>query len=85
MYVVIQHTITDSGQWNEIVPTIVPKTPKDLKTLFYLPSDDGKKAICLWKANSIEAVEKFVEGELGACSVNDYYEVDSKTAMGLPG
>ncbi|HEY5648006.1 MAG TPA: hypothetical protein VIU33_00800 [Nitrospiria bacterium] len=84
MYIAIQHTITDPEKWQIAVKSFPSKLTKDLKPHTYSPSTDGKRANCLWEADSVEAVKSFVEREFGHCSQNEYYEVDGQSAMGLP-
>jgi DNA topoisomerase VI subunit B len=84
MYIAIQHKITDSEKWQEAVQTFIPKIPQNIKPHSYLPSTDVSRANCLWEGDSVASVKAFVEKEFGHCSRNEYYEVDSKGALGLP-
>jgi hypothetical protein len=51
----------------------------------YLPSEDGRKADCLWEAQSVDALRNFLERETGTAARNDYFQINGKTAFGLPG
>ncbi|MFN0071326.1 MAG: hypothetical protein ACKVVP_07530 [Chloroflexota bacterium] len=50
-----------------------------------LPNRDGSTAVQLWEAGSVETVRSLIDSALGDVSQNEYYEVDSQKAMGLPG
>jgi hypothetical protein len=50
-----------------------------------IPNQDGSRAVCIWESDSVGTVRDFVEGEVGDVSDNEYYEVNDKNAMGLPG
>jgi hypothetical protein len=48
------------------------------------PNQDGTRAICIWEADSIDAIRDFVETNVGDVSTNEYFEVNAGNAMGLP-
>jgi hypothetical protein len=88
MHVVIQHHISDPAKWDQGVKSIMSmieqqRLPKGLKPLQYLPSADGRSAVCLWEGESLRAVKEFSERET-AGSRNEYFEVKEEAAIGLP-
>jgi len=88
MHVVIQHQITDPVKWDQGVKNIMSmieqhRLPRGLKPLQYLPSVDGRNAVCLWEGESLRAVKEFSERET-AGSRNEYFEVKEQAAIGLP-
>jgi hypothetical protein len=42
------------------------------------------KAVCVWEAENIDAVRAFLDEVFGDFSRNDYFEVNSGAAIGLP-
>jgi DNA polymerase/3'-5' exonuclease PolX len=84
MFIGVQHKITDTAKWQEITSTLQERVPAGCKPLTYMPSIDCTKANCLWEADSVNSVKTFLEGEIGGCSTNEYYQIDSNTAIGLP-
>ena len=89
MHVVIHHHISDSAKWDRSVKNIMTmieqqRLPRGLKALEYLPSVDGRNADCVWGAESLESVQKFIERETAGAARNDYFEVQEEAAIGLP-
>jgi len=83
MYVIIQHNITSPAKFWEIVKGVT-SVPAGMKLHSTLPSGDGKKAVCIWQAPSVESVKNFVEPAVGTLSSNEYFDVNESGAMGLP-
>jgi hypothetical protein len=84
MFIVVEHTITNPEAFFGLASKVVEKTPSGIKPLQFFPSISKDRAVCLWEANSVEALKGFL-GPLTAQSSRDtYYTVDSTKAMGLP-
>jgi hypothetical protein len=89
MYVSVHHVIKDSQKWDQITSNMTTaveqgKVPNGLKGLMYLPGIDGRKADCLWEANSVEALRSFLDREIGSAATNEYFQIDATQAFGLP-
>jgi len=89
MHVVIHHRISDPVKWERTEKNIMSmidkhQLPAGLKPLEYLPSVDGRKALCVWQAPSVAAVQKFIDGQTGGAAQNEYFEVKEQAAIGLP-
>jgi hypothetical protein len=89
MIVAIHHSITDSRKWEELTSQIRPmieagRLPNGVKPLFYLPATDGRKADCVWEANSVEDLKRFLEPLTSPAARNEYFQVNADEAMGLP-
>jgi hypothetical protein len=82
MFVVVEHTITDPDAFFALAAR-VDEAPSGIKGLQFFPSISKDRAVCLWQANSIEALKGFLEPLSAQSSRNTYYEVDSTKAMGL--
>jgi hypothetical protein len=88
MHVVIRHNISDAAKWDRGVKNIMAmveqqRLPSGIKPLEYLPSVDGRNADCVWEANSLSALQTFVERETAGAR-NEYFEVKAEAAIGLP-
>ena len=89
MFVVIHHSITDPQKWNEITGKIGPmvehgQLPKGLNALCYLPSTDDRRADCLWEADSLENLKRFLDPMISTAARNEYFQVNVEHAFGLP-
>jgi len=84
MYVTIEHEIKDSKSFFEKADAIVNNKPSSLKLHQFLPSQDGKKAVCLWECSQVSVLKDYIEREVGASSKNTYYAVQADKAIGLP-
>jgi len=83
MYFVVEHTITNQDVFFGHVP-IVTGAPSGIRALQFFPSMDKNQAVCLWEANSADALKGFLEPLIAKSSRNIYYTVDSAKAIGLP-
>jgi hypothetical protein len=61
------------------------RLPEGLKGLMYLPGADGRKADCVWEAPSVDALRNFLDQEIGTAARNDYFQINTASAFGLPG
>jgi hypothetical protein len=84
MYVVAKHEISDPARFWAAAQEAAPNIPEGIKLHYVLPNTGGSAAVCLWEAGSLDAVRDLVESAVGEISRNEYYEVDSDNAMGLP-
>jgi hypothetical protein len=83
-YVVAIHEIANPDRfWNAADPS---QLPPEVKLHATYPQGDGSKAVCLWEADSVEAVRDLVERTTGDASRNQFYEADPAHAgaLGLP-
>jgi hypothetical protein len=90
MHVSVHHTITNPQQWEQVTQKMKTaleqnRLPQGLKGLMYLPSADGRKADCLWEAQSVDTLRNFLDREIGTAARNDYFQINSQAAFGLPG
>jgi len=90
MHVSVHHIITDSQKWEQVTRNITMmleqgRLPQGLKGLMYLPSADGRKADCLWEAQSLDTLRSFLDREIGTAARNDYFQINTGAAFGLPG
>jgi hypothetical protein len=83
MFIVVQHTITDPEAFFALAAR-VGEAPSGIKALQFFPSVSKDLAVCVWQANSVDALKGFLEPLSDQSSRNTYYAVDSTKAMGLP-
>jgi hypothetical protein len=89
MHFVIRHYINDRMKWDRSQKNILnlfeqQQLPAGLKPLEYLPSVDGRKADCVWEAESLWELRKFIDRETLGAARNEYFEVQDEAAIGFP-
>ena len=83
MFIVVEHTITNPDVFFGLVPRVA-EAPSGIKALQFFPSTSKDRAVCLWEANSVDALKAFLEPLSAQSSRNTYYTVDNTKAIGLP-
>jgi hypothetical protein len=82
MYVVVQHTISEPATfWNLADPTTLPSNVRLHHTF---PTPDGTHAVCLWEAESVDAVRNVLEPLVGKVSRNEYFTVENREGLTRP-
>ncbi|MEZ0332528.1 MAG: hypothetical protein ACAI18_00860 [Gemmatimonadales bacterium] len=82
MYVLVQHTISEPAVfWNSADPR---NTPPKVTLHHTFPTPDGTRAVCIWEAESVDAVRDFVEPRLGQVSRNEYFTVENREGFARP-
>jgi hypothetical protein len=84
MKVVAVHTITDPDRFFPAAQAGMQALPEGLRVDSLAPSTDGSKAVCVWQAESVDAVRSLVDETVGDASTNEFFEVDAANAIGLP-
>lgn len=84
MYIVVHHRISDPERFFAAAQQGLANLPQGLVVHQVSPAKGSRSATCLWEADSIEAVQNFLEPAVGEVSENTYYEVDEPNAIGLP-
>ena len=82
MFIVVEHTITDPDAFFALAARVA-EAPSGIKGLQFFPSINKNRAVCLWQADSIEALKGFLEPLSAQSSRNTYYAVDGTKAMGI--
>jgi hypothetical protein len=83
MFVTIEHDIHDPAAFQACAEKAFPP-PQGLHVHQFLPASDLSRATCLYEAESVEAVRRFVDGALGDASTQTYYGLAEDHAIGLP-
>jgi hypothetical protein len=85
MYVVVQHRITDPEKFYSInAEEVAGSGPPGVQGRQFFPSQDRSAAVCLWEADSIDALRDYLDPATAGASENTYFEVNGELAMGLP-
>jgi hypothetical protein len=83
MFVVVHHHASDPARFREITQA-GGTLPPGVTLHQSLPTPDWETMVCLWEAESVAAVRDILEPALGDVSRNEYFEIDSAHAYGLP-
>jgi hypothetical protein len=83
MHVIAVHSISDPDKFFETAQST--PIPEEMTLHSLLPSSDRSRAVCVWEADSQDAVREFVESNVGDASQNEFFEVDAASAQGIPG
>lgn len=84
MFIIANHTIQDPDTFWAIVKREAANIPSNLKLHGMFPSTNPMRNVCLWEAESTEAVNSFLRLAFGDASKDELYEVNQEIAIGLP-
>jgi hypothetical protein len=84
MYVIVQHLVTDPDFFYADIPGVAKNAPAGVLPRQFCPSEDKTAAVCLWEADSIDAVRGYLDTVTGDASEDTYFEVSREHAIGLP-
>jgi hypothetical protein len=84
MYVVVNHAINDVPRFWAAAQSVTAGLPAGLKVIHTFPSADGRKAVCVWEAVSVEVVRGFLDPATAGIAHNDYFEAPNKEGMAMP-
>jgi hypothetical protein len=85
-YFVAIHDVSDPERFWGGAAEGIGSLPQGVALHATYPRHGGSKAVCLWEAESMDAVRQIVEGAAGDSSRNEFFEVDPQHAgaRGLP-
>jgi hypothetical protein len=84
MYVVAKHRINDAGTFFSLSQVAAENAPAGVYGRQFCPSRDGTEAICLWEADSVQAVAGYLDSLVGDAAENTYFQVSTEKAIGIP-
>jgi hypothetical protein len=85
MFIIADHNIQDPDTFWATVKREAANIPPHLKLRGMFPSTNPTRNICLWEAESPEAVSSFLNEAFGDAIVkNELFEVNEEIAIGLP-
>ncbi len=85
MHVIAIHDISDPQAFWGAAQASMDHLPEGTTLHSAIPSQDGSRTVCVWESDSVETVRNLVEDTVGHVSTNEYFPVDDKQAIGLPG
>jgi hypothetical protein len=88
MYVVVYHQFNDPQTALRRGEKLIKNegAPRGVRGLQFYPSTDGTAATCLWAAETVEDVQRYVDATLADSSRNTGWEVEAEMAFAeLPG
>jgi hypothetical protein len=80
------HDISDPGKFWDVVRSATSAGFREgiaLRSMY--PNASGTRNLCLWEADTVDAVRGLVEPAIGEFSKNEYFEINTDLATGLPG
>jgi hypothetical protein len=81
MYVGVVHTIRDAEGWMEMLRSTDASTFPGLELLSTGTSADIERAICLWRAPSLETAQAVLDETVGQYARNDCFAVADETVV----
>jgi hypothetical protein len=84
MLIIAHHIINDPEAFWSAAQQVTQNLPANLKVHGVYPSMDTKTGTCLWEANTVQEVQKFLDDNAGKYAKNFCYEVNVEKSMNLP-
>jgi hypothetical protein len=84
MFIIANHNIQDPDAFWSIVKKEAANIPPNIKLRAMFPSTNPLRNVCLWEAESIGEVNKFLRQTFGEISKDELFEVNQEVAIGLP-
>jgi len=85
MFISVNHKINNPGQFWVAAQKSLPELPVPgvQRIINVFPSTDMSQATCIWEADSVEALDKYLRSKVFDWSRETYFEIDAANAMGL--
>jgi hypothetical protein len=83
MHVIAHHRIDDPTSFSALAEQPMPDRPPHWRLVASAPTRDGSACFSLWRVDSAEALERFLQRTTGAVATVECHEVDEENAMGL--
>jgi hypothetical protein len=84
MYVVVNHDITNPAKFWSTAESATTDLPNGVNLIHTFPAPDGRRAVCLWEAESIDAVRRFLDPATAGTARNEYFQVLNKEGIAVP-
>ncbi len=86
MIIVVNHKINNVADFWASAQKSLPQLPEGgvQRIIQVLPNKDNTECTCLWEADSIEALDKYLRSKVQDWSNEAFHEVNTAAAMGLP-
>jgi hypothetical protein len=85
MYIVANHIINQPEDFWASAQKNLPNLPEGgvKRVLNMFPNQTLDKATCIWEADSVENLEKYLREKVGSASQETYFQINEAAAMGL--
>jgi len=85
MIIVVNHKINDVQNFWASAQASLPKLPEAgvQRVVQVMPNADMTESTCVWEAESIAVLEKYLRDKVKDASTETYHEVNTASAMGL--
>lgn len=85
MIIVVNHKINNAQAFWASAQESLPKLPEAgvQRVLQVLPDVNGTIATCVWEADSIETLDRYLREKVGNWSAEEYHTVNTANALGL--
>jgi hypothetical protein len=84
VYVVAKHRITNVEKFFSVSQVAAEHAPPGVHGRQFCPSHDKTEAVCLWEADSVEAVKGYLDSLIAEAGENTYFQVSLEHAIGIP-
>lgn len=86
MIILVSHKINNPQSFWGAAQANLPNLPEAgvKRVMQALPNGDMTEATCLWEAENIETLNKYLRSKVGDWSVDTFYEVNTANAIGCP-
>lgn len=85
MFILVNHSIKNPAYFWGSAQKNLPNLPEAgvHRVLNVFPNQNMDIAVCVWEADSIEALDAYLRDKIGEASKDSYYEVNQANAVGL--
>ena len=85
MFISVNHKINNPGEFWASAQKSLPELPVSgvQRIINVFPSADNSQATCIWEADSIETLDKYLRSKVFDWSRETYFEINAANAMGL--
>ena len=85
MFISVNHKINNPGEFWASAQKSLPELPVSgvHRIINVFPSTDNSQATCIWEADTIDALDKFLRSKVFDWSQETYFEINATNAMGL--
>jgi hypothetical protein len=86
MFISVNHKISNPGEFWASAQKSLPELPVAgvQRIINVFPSTTMSEATCIWEADSIDALDKYLRSKVFDWSKETYFEINAANAMGLP-
>ena len=86
MFISVHHNINNPGQFWASAQKSLPELPVAgvQRIINVFPSNDLKDATCIWEADSIETLDKYLRNKVFDWSKEPYFQINAANVVRLP-